>query len=130
MLKMTSQNKNRRKGQALVEFALALPLLVLILVGVLDLGRAFYALIAVHNAAREGARYASHYYPENTSVIVQIARAEASDVGIPGEDLTVVSESCGDSCVRVNVSYDFKPVLTFFLPETIQISRSVEMLIP
>ena len=39
-----------------MEFALLLPILVLVVFGVLELGRAFFALVAITNAAREGAR--------------------------------------------------------------------------
>ncbi len=46
-------------GQALVEFALIAPIFVLVLLTVLDLGRLYYARIAVSNAAREGAMQAS-----------------------------------------------------------------------
>jgi len=45
------------KGQAMVEAALTLPLLLLFLVGIADLGRVFTAYQALANAAREGARY-------------------------------------------------------------------------
>jgi len=44
-------------GQSLVEVALALPLLLLILIGLADLGRAFYYTTAVASAARQGAAY-------------------------------------------------------------------------
>jgi len=44
-------------GQSLVEVALALPLLLLILIGVADIGRAFYYTTAVAAAARQGAAY-------------------------------------------------------------------------
>jgi hypothetical protein len=47
----------RESGQALVEFALIVPVLALIAVGILDLGRLFYSYEALANAAREGARY-------------------------------------------------------------------------
>jgi Flp pilus assembly protein TadG len=46
------------RGQALVEFALILPLLVLLLVAVFDVGRFIFAYNSVTNAAREGARMA------------------------------------------------------------------------
>ncbi|HSH79425.1 MAG TPA: TadE family protein [Herpetosiphonaceae bacterium] len=46
-------------GQNLVEFALMLPVLVIILLGVLDLGRSFYTYISLTNAAREAAREAA-----------------------------------------------------------------------
>ena len=55
------------RGQSLVEFALVLPLFVLLLVGVFDLGRAFFAYIAISNAAREGTRVYT-FWPDKTTV--------------------------------------------------------------
>lgn len=49
----------RTRGQALVEFALLLPVLVTLLFGILDLGRAVYAYNTIGNAARVGARVAA-----------------------------------------------------------------------
>lgn len=46
------------RGQSLVEFALVLPILILMLVGTLDLGRVVLANDTVSTAAREAARYA------------------------------------------------------------------------
>jgi hypothetical protein len=48
----------RSRGQTLVEFALVLPMLLLFLLGILDLGRAVYAYSTISNAAREAARLA------------------------------------------------------------------------
>ena len=45
------------QGQSLVELALVMPMLVLLLAGVVDLGGAFGTLISVVNSSREGARY-------------------------------------------------------------------------
>lgn len=45
------------RGQSLVELALTLPLLMLILLGTLDLGRIFFGYVTITNASREGARY-------------------------------------------------------------------------
>ena len=47
-----------RRGQTLVEFALILPIFLLLLVGIFDFGRAIYAYNTVSNAAREGGRLA------------------------------------------------------------------------
>lgn len=46
----------REKGQSLVEFALVLPILLLLILGIVDFGMAFYGLVTVNTAAREGAR--------------------------------------------------------------------------
>lgn len=48
-----------RKGQALVETALTLPILLLVVMGIIEFGRIFNAELIVSNAAREGARYAA-----------------------------------------------------------------------
>ena len=47
------------EGVALVEFALVIPVLLLLLVGILDTGRAVNAYVTISNASREGARYAA-----------------------------------------------------------------------
>jgi Flp pilus assembly protein TadG len=49
----------RDSGQSLVELALALPLLLLLLLGLADFGRAFYYTTIISNAARAGAAYLS-----------------------------------------------------------------------
>jgi TadE-like protein len=49
----------RRRGQSLVEFALVLPIFLVILFGLIDLGRAVYLNSTLSQAAREGARLAS-----------------------------------------------------------------------
>jgi hypothetical protein len=51
--------RHRDRGQGLAEFALALPILVLILMGVFDFGRAVYMYNGVSQAARELARATS-----------------------------------------------------------------------
>lgn len=51
----------RSRGQSVAEFAVVLPIMLLILAGAIDLGRAFYAYVAVENAAKEGALYGSRH---------------------------------------------------------------------
>jgi Flp pilus assembly protein TadG len=46
-----------RRGQALAEFALVLPLILLFIAGIVEMGRAWNIKQAVTDAAREGARY-------------------------------------------------------------------------
>lgn len=50
--------RSDERGQALIEFALVLPVLVLLLVGVFDLGRAVMLSETLNNAVREGTRHA------------------------------------------------------------------------
>lgn len=53
------QKQNRLPAQALVEFALILPLMLILVLGAMDFGRLFYHKIILTNAAREGANYLS-----------------------------------------------------------------------
>ena len=46
----------KENGQSAVEFALVLPILLLIVCGILDFGWLFYNQLSVENACREGAR--------------------------------------------------------------------------
>ncbi|TMC38477.1 MAG: pilus assembly protein [Chloroflexi bacterium] len=61
---MTQQHSRSRgkQAQALAEMAVMVPFLVIGMMGMLDLGRAFYYQIAITNAVREGARYAAEPY--------------------------------------------------------------------
>ena len=51
-----------RRGQSLVEFALVLPMLLVLLLGIADFGRVFAAGIAIESAARDGAEAAAQEY--------------------------------------------------------------------
>jgi Flp pilus assembly protein TadG len=58
----THSRSRRKRAQALAEMAVMVPFLVIGMMGMLDLGRAFYYQIAITNAVREGARYAVQPY--------------------------------------------------------------------
>jgi hypothetical protein len=53
--------RRSEKGQSLVEFAAGVVVLVIIVSGVLDLGRAFFTFVAIENGAGEGAIFASYH---------------------------------------------------------------------
>lgn len=55
---MRKAGRARRSGQALVEFALVFPLLVVLFFGIIEAGRFMFAFAALNNAVREGTRYA------------------------------------------------------------------------
>lgn len=60
------ERPRRRRGQSLVELALALPAILFLTVGVADLGRAFFYAEAVNNAARQALRTASQPAQQST----------------------------------------------------------------
>ncbi|KAA0275908.1 MAG: hypothetical protein EDM79_07280, partial [Chloroflexi bacterium] len=48
-----------KRAQAMVEFALIIPILLLVLVGLIEFGRLFYAWLIIENSTRFGIRYAT-----------------------------------------------------------------------
>jgi Flp pilus assembly protein TadG len=104
------EKQKRQTGQAVVELALMLPLLILILVGIFDLGRIYQAQVTLTNAAREGARYGS-IYPIASAVQTRTAQ-EASAGGISPVTVTPAGlGASGGNPITVTVQYNF-PMLT------------------
>ena len=81
---MSARRHSRANAQALVEFALVLPVFLLILFVIFDFGRAIYFYNANSNAAREGGRTAIiNQYPD---AVRAKAAQQATAVGLPITD--------------------------------------------
>ncbi|WP_313370146.1 pilus assembly protein [Sedimentibacter sp.] len=66
----------KEKGQAMVEFALVLPILLLYIGGVIDFRWIFHNQLAANNASREAARYiAIHYYFDSMNTTTATTKA-------------------------------------------------------
>ena len=89
MMARTTQLRNNR-GQALVEFALLLPLVMLILIGIIEFGRAWQAKQTLTDAAREGARIAVVANGQYTTDTVQAkVKAMLKQAGFDSSSVTI-----------------------------------------
>jgi Flp pilus assembly protein TadG len=79
--------KRRERGQSLVEFALVIPIFVLVLMGIFDLGRAVYAYNTANNAAREAARLA--IVDQTQTDVEQRAMQHGVGLGLSVSDITI-----------------------------------------
>src|SRR6476469_138889 len=77
----------RSRGQALVEFALVFPILMVMLIAIFDLGRAVFAYNDITNAAREGARLA--IVDQTVASIKNEAASQATSLGLTAADVQV-----------------------------------------
>ncbi len=77
-----------RRGQGLLELALALVFLMLVLAGIADYGRTLVLSITLANAAREGVHYAARK-PNDLAGARQIVRREAANAGIALSDADI-----------------------------------------
>jgi Flp pilus assembly protein TadG len=91
MKQMVRLIRRSERGASLIETALVLPLLLLLVGGIVDLGGAFNSYIMVTNASREGARYASKF-PKDATGIRNAAKQEASNFGISLADGDIVTD--------------------------------------
>lgn len=124
-------SKDGERGATLVEFALVMPILVLVLLATIEFGFAMYRLQGVHAAARDAARVGS--YP--TTSLVQIEdRAEASLVSASFENPATIDvtpnadrpcEEHVDSVV-VEVSIDERLIVPFWDDVTVSLSSRSE----
>jgi Flp pilus assembly protein TadG len=55
------QQREKQRGQSLVEFAISSIVILLLMMGLLDLSRAFYYAVSLQGAAREGARHGAWF---------------------------------------------------------------------
>lgn len=123
-------------GQSLVEFALIIPILLLLVMGALELGRLFYIKVALHNAAREGAYYLS-YNPADadddyagTKTAVQNEAIGAGIDLVPDRDVVVNNCCTRGTYVEVEVKQDDVPLLVFgFLTGNVDLSSRVRMMV-
>ena len=95
-------------GQALAEVAIALPILLLMLVGIFEFARAYQIQQVVVNAAREGARQAVLQKVDADSATV-IVNGYLSGGSISGATIVVTdTDVTGDpTTVQVSVPYSF-----------------------
>lgn len=124
-------------GQTLIEFALALPIFLLLVFGLVDLGRGFYYYNLLANMAREGARYAI-VDPDNTAAIsstVSSAGIWLDRSGPLKTDVFTNNTPTGynrGSPITVSLTYSMyavTPMIAPFLPKGLGLKASSTMLI-
>ena len=130
------RNKNRpgsEQGQSLVEMAIALVILLLLVGGIVDLGRAFFTFMALRDAVQEGALYGS----VNPTLTTEIKNhvLNSSDM-IPdlvtSSDITVnvIGAACTGNGIQVTATYSDFPITMPFIgtilgSQTIPISATI-----
>ncbi len=130
--------KRGEKGQAMVEFALILPILILLLCGIIDFGWIFGNQVVLSNATRESARYmAMNYDPTATSAANKAVAVDVLDDLVPPavipSNMTVTFSAVvgtDSTSVTVGVSYPLKvltPLVGVILGNTFTISASTSM---
>jgi Flp pilus assembly protein TadG len=115
MRRVRRLSRRDRKGAAAVEFALVVPLLLLLLWGIVDIGRAFYTLNNLASAVREGARTAAVMPTDptgatNKTTIKTTVTTDFTPIG-PALKPESVFVTLANRQVTVKASYPFAPLV-------------------
>lgn len=118
------QRRGRRAGgQSLVEFALVIPIIVLLVVGFVEVGRAVFAYNTIANAARQGARVAA---------VNQVNGVTDCDATRPVEDpsephwsirgcVIAAASTLGLTTANITVGYSPPPATTLACDPTLHV---------
>lgn len=115
----TTSTQRRQRGQALIEFALIFPIMILVIVAIFDLGRLVFAYNNITNAARTGVRVAM---VDQTSPNARTAtKNQATSLGLVDSNVTVLylasdlASPCPtpmtlDCVAEITVTYGWDPL--------------------
>jgi hypothetical protein len=118
-----THRRRREHGQSLVEFALVIPIIVLMIASFVEIGRAVFAYNTVANAARQGARVA---------IVNQLPDVTDCDESRPIEDpyephwsiigcAILAGKTLGLSAANVTVAYVTPPSTTLSCSPTLHV---------
>jgi Flp pilus assembly protein TadG len=129
-------DQRKTSGQSIVEFAIIIPVLLLLVMGAIDFGRAFSMKIALTNAAREGAYYLS-YHPTDKddcslgcyhgTFLAASNEAYSAGVTIAPANMNVSGCCTSGSMVTVTVSQQITLSIYQFFAGPLNLSSSVRM---
>lgn len=120
-----------KKGQAMVEMAIVIPILLIILMGIFEFGRIFNTYIILTNASREGARRAA-LGASDTEVNEKINNAV---LYLDSTNLTTLitpskSSRKRGSEVKINIQYDvdiIAPIIDTIIPNPFHLETQTVM---
>jgi Flp pilus assembly protein TadG len=99
------------RGAAMVEFAIIAPLLLLVVFGIIEFGRAYNAQNSLTHAAREGARE----YAITQDPVAGEAAAKAAATSLDSSQITVTLSACDPGQpATVTLEFPFQLQIAFF----------------
>lgn len=88
-MRIISKNPSRRRGAAMVEMAFVLPIFFMVVLGIIEFGRAMMVSQLVTNAAREATRLGIIDGSTNATVTTWVKDFLVGSINVPAADVTV-----------------------------------------
>lgn len=134
MLKLFKIRKRSEgeKGQSLAEFVLLLPILIMLLVGIVEIGWGLNSYLTVVDSARDGARLGSKGSATDGEITALIVReAERLEGGISPSNISIVRATAanGSTSIAVEVCYDHALIMgiPLVIPNPLSMCSSTTM---
>ena len=108
----TSSDHRSERGAAMVEFALVLPLLIMLVFGIITFGRAYFAKVELASAVREGARAAALGKSNGDAVSATVAAGQGLPVSSGNVQVLASCPPGADTAAKVRATY----ALTYDIP--------------
>lgn len=124
-MKLKNNFIRKEEGQSLVEFALILPVLLLLIVAIIDFGWYFYAKTTFNNASRESARMLA--VNPDTSLAIAAAQNYLDDFGSVVVTVSVQDIGGGESEAAVTVAGTVSPLVGLIYNEPLGLSSTARM---
>ena len=129
-----NHKRNNERGASLVEFAVVMPLFVLLLFGIVESGWLFAQLTETRNAAREGARIAVVDFGDANAIATETCSRASMTAGgasiavsTTGDVTDPVSDPSASVTVEVSKSYDSLTGFLDFIFNGTSLDSTVEM---
>lgn len=127
--------KKNEDAQALVEFTLIFPILILLVLGMIEFGWLLNGKITLNSAAREGARVGAVLLSSDTERKTKVMNAVVSTADLSGltidiEASTVTEEEDSTKAVRnvvVEVKGEMKAIIGLYVSDTVPMSSVARM---
>ena len=120
--------RKRNRGQSLAEIAIALPILLVLLIGLVEMARAWNARQVMTNAAREGARQAVVVGPWTEADVITTVESYMSDANLDPSLWTITVTGMGSGIgqpTTVSVSYDYSFVVLGPVVDLLEASATI-----
>jgi Flp pilus assembly protein TadG len=117
---MNMRRRRSSRAQALAEFALSLPILLLIVAITIDFGRAYYFDLSIRDAAFAAARYAGMNPFDDPGI--KLAAVNAAPTGVLDVTKVTITSPIVTGCdgsrvsgcpMQIAVTYVFNPITPF-----------------
>lgn len=124
---MSRRRRTDSRGAAVIEFALILPLLMIMLAGILDYGQIYFTRLTMTNAAREGARVGVTLPEANAQAAAVAAASSYLASAHVNAVVTATVPSQANPAVTVTVTIDPLRPLIGLIPTPGRLSVSASM---